>query len=143
MKKIIILGLVLLMVVVFATTVCGKAQKVYLVPSTPTYSGGEGFVIFNNSSGTDHNLELTVSLKGLGANEEYDIYLFVDGKWYNNALVGTVVTNKMGNANFHINVLLETGLRILALDVTLKDSLYDEYVTPGIYVDEGTNMTFE
>ena len=144
MKKIVIkLVVCIVILTIAAVLVLGAAQKVDLVPCTPTYPGGGGFVIFNNSSGTDHNLELTVSLKGVGSVIDYDIYLFVDGSWYGGAPVGTVTTNKGDNANFHINVSLIPGSHILALDVTLKGSTADEYETPGIHLKEGTVLVFE
>jgi len=147
-EKVIYIRLVLLMVVVSATMVCGKAQKVDLVPcpmnypETP-YPPGGGFVIFNNSSGTDHNLELTVSLKGVEANTEYDIYLFVDGVGTYPVPQGSVTSNKKGNVNFHMNVLLAPGEHTLALDVTLVGSGDDVYETPGIHSGEGTVLEFK
>ena len=148
MKKLFILGVVLLMVIVFATSVCGKAQKVDLVICPLNYPGpdyplGGGFVIFNNSSGTEHNLELTVSLKGVEANTEYDIYLFVDGVGTYPVPQGSVTSNKKGNVNFHMNVLLAPGEHILALDVTLAGSGSDIYETPDIHSGGGTVLEFK
>jgi len=146
MKKLFILGLVLLMVVVFGTAALAKAEKVdlilcnYYTPGVETPSGG--FVIFNNSSGTEHNLELTVSLKGVKADTEYDIYLGY-ANWTVVELVGTVKTNASGNANLHINVLLESGDLLLNIDVTLKGSGADVFETPGIHTGGGTWMTFK
>ena len=145
MKKLIILGLVLLMVVVFATAAFSKAEKVDLIqcpinyPSPELLPGG-GFVIFNNSSGVGHNLELTVSLKGLVPDTAYDIHLFVDGV---GTLVGTVITNASGNANFNMNDLLDPGDRLLNIDVTLEGSGADVFETDGIHTAGGTLMTFK
>ena len=99
---------------------------------------GGGFVVFNNSAGPN-NLELTVALKGAPADATYDIYLFVDGAWYNGAPVGTVTTNKQGNANFHINVALTSGTQALAVDVALPVSGSDQFLTNPWE----TSMTFK
>ena len=73
MKKLIILGLVLLMVVVFATTVFGAAQKLELISDNPSYlhtnpePEGDvvGFVILNNPDPVEegYNLTIVISLK--------------------------------------------------------------------------------
>jgi len=131
------------------TLVLAAAQKVDLVPCPINYPNpddlppGGGFVIFNNPAGEDHNLVVTVSLKKVEPKTEYDIYLFVDGAWYDGAKVGTIKTNVMGNANFHMNGLLTEGEHVLALDITKKGSLADVYETPGIHQGQGTLMVFE
>ena len=127
-KTIITVALVLALVAAIAVPVMAAAQKVALTP-IPGLSGG-GFVIFNNSAGPN-NLEVTVALKGAPANATYDIYLFVDGSWYNGAPVGTVTTNKQGNANFHINVAVDPGeTHDLDVDVALPVTGADQFLTP-------------
>ncbi|MHC4627173.1 MAG: hypothetical protein ACYTDV_09360 [Planctomycetota bacterium] len=126
-----------------------KAVKVELEPCPINYPDPENLppggasVVFNNSAGAGHNLELTVSLKGVEAGTAYDIYLFVDGGWHDGAKAGTVTTNKRGNANFHLNTLLEKGEHTLAIDVTKEGSGADVYETPGIHSGDGTVMTFK
>jgi len=129
--------------------VLAAAQKVDLVPCPINYPNpealppGGGFVIFNNPVGEDHNLLVTVSVKKVQPKTEYDIYLFVDDEWYNGAKLGTVKTNVMGNANFHIKGMLPEGEHVLALDITKKGSGADVYETPGIHELQGTLMVFE
>lgn len=144
----ICLGAVVLCVAGLAVA---KAVKVELVPCPINYPDpenlppGGGFVIFNDSAGAGHNLELTVSLKGVEPDTAYDIYLFVDGGWYAGEKAGTVTTNKRGNANFHMNALIEEGEHTLAIDVTKEGSGSDVYETPGIHDKPmgGTVMTFK
>jgi len=101
MKKLIILGLVLLMVVVFGTAALAKAVLHTLVPYLPAYAEASGKAIVNNSEG-DSLLEITVSAKGLEAYTDYFVYIGDDGgNWTN---LGTFTTNANGNGNFHINV---------------------------------------
>jgi len=98
MKKLIILGLVLLMVVVFATAALAKADVQKLVPYDPLYPDASGQAIVNDSMG-DVVLEITVSVKGLEPETEHTVYL---GKpWFS---LGTFTTNKNGNGHFHINL---------------------------------------
>jgi hypothetical protein len=112
-------------------------------PDPANVPPGGGFVVFNNSSGDCHNLEVTVSLKGVEPKTAYDIYLFVDGSWHNGAKAGTITTNKRGNANFHMNTLVAGGERILAIDITKEGSMADVYETPDIHSGGGTAMTFK
>ncbi len=150
MKKLAV-GLLACMVVlaVTSTLVLAAAQKVELVacpfnyPDPEALPPGGGFVIFNNSAGENHNLEMTVSLKGLEPKTEYDIYLFVDGAWFDGAKAGTVTTNGKGNVNFHLNALLGAGEHVLALDVTKAESSADVFETPGIHEGQGTLLIFE
>jgi hypothetical protein len=159
MKKLaIVLALCLMMFVVTAVPVLAAAQKVDLVLCPINYpTGGDvgalngtapppggGFVVFNNSAGTNHNLEVTVSLKGVMPNTAYDIYLFTDNAWYAGAKAGTVTTNGQGNANFHMNGLVDKGTHYLAIDVTYEGSLADVYETTGIHGSPyGIPMTFK
>jgi hypothetical protein len=150
MKKLVV-GLLACVAVLAVTSalVLAAAQKVELVacpinyPAPDSLPPGHGFVIFNNPAGENHNLEMTISLKGLEPNTEYDLYLFVDGAWFNGAKAGTVTTNRKGNANFHVNALLDEGEYVLGLDVTKKDSFSDVFETPGIHEGQGTLMIFE
>jgi len=150
MKKTAV-GLVFFMAMLAMTSgaVLAAAQKVVLVPCPINYPGpnfppGGGFVIFNNPKGADHNLEVTVSLKGVTPSTEYDIYLFID-QGGTGEKIGTLKTNPKGNANFHINGLLEEGTHVLAIDITLKGSGADVYETSGIHdvPMEGPSMTFK
>jgi hypothetical protein len=147
MKKlvfIIVTGMVL--VGLMAAPVIAAAQKVDLVKCPYNYPGqtsppGGAFVIFNNSAGPN-NLELTVALKGVLPNTEYDIYLGVD-TWGTPGKIGTITTNNKGNANFHMNRMVTAGTHTLALDITLKGSGADIYETPGIHNGGGTVLTFK
>ena len=131
--------------------VFAAAQKVNLVPCPVNYPPGippppgGGFAIFNNPKGESHNLEVTVSLKGVMPKTQYDIYLFVDDGVTGGRKIGTVKTNPKGNANFHMNGSLEEGTHVLAVDVTLAGSGSDVYETPGIHETpmEGPSMNFE
>jgi hypothetical protein len=138
MKRLAVaLGASLLMVTVVVAPVLGAAQKVALVPCADEYQGtcapnleplgGGGFAIFNNSAGAGHNLLLTVALKKVLPETDYDIYLFVDDIYTGGSKVGTVTTNAVGNATFHINTLVPLGERLLAVDVTYAGSGSDVF----------------
>jgi len=100
MKKIIILSLVLLMVVVFATVALAKADVQKLTPYTG-FEDASGKGIVNHSEG-DVLLEITVSAKGLEAGTDYFVYIGEDGgKW---TLLGTFTAKKNGTINFHRNI---------------------------------------
>ena len=127
-------------------------QEVALVPCPINYPAGSpqppggGFVIFNNSNGVDHNLELTASLTKIAPNTEYDLYLYVDNNDSPYEKLGTVLTNKAGNATFHQNLLLpvipQGQTRYLSFNVTKKGSGRDIYETPGIHDAKGTVLYF-
>jgi hypothetical protein len=149
MKKITTSLLVCLAITAIASVLAfAAAQKVDFVPCPINYPDsitlplGGGFVIYNNPAGSDHNLDVTVSLKGVERNTAYDLYLFVDDDWYNGAKVGTVTTNRQGNATFHMNGLLSPGIHVLTFDVTLAGTFADIYETPGIHQSEGVSMNF-
>jgi hypothetical protein len=124
MKKIIILGLVLLMVVVFATTVCGKAQKLDLIDNSdysnvaiqdPVGDDVGGFAILNNpdpnEEGDGCNLVVVVSLKDGEPDSDYNIYLeeWKDGVPNRCAyLIGVLHTNEDGKGNFEIRLVTQT-----------------------------------
>ena len=123
--------------------------KVDLIPCPINYPDpkypplGGGFVIFRNSSGTGNNFEMIVSLIGVEPDTPYDIYLFVDGGWYNGTLVGTITTSTDGNADFYMSGPLTPGSHILALDVVYEGFTSDIYETPDIHSGGGTTMIFE
>jgi hypothetical protein len=137
-KTILEVAVVLAVVALIAVPVTAAAQKANLVPCPLNYPDGVtpppggGFVIFNNTSGPN-NLVMTLSLKGVQPNTEYDIYLGVD-TWGTPGKVGTVKTNRQGNASFHLNTAVSRpGAHTLNVDVTLKDSGSDIYELPGIH----------
>ena len=115
MKKLIILGLVLLMVVVFGTAALAKADVQKLVPFTgyaaDTYlPDASGKAIVNNSMG-DVVLEITVIAKGLDDGELYTVSLIINGGiWFP---LGEFTANANGNGHFHINYS-EEDLEVLA-----------------------------
>lgn len=96
MKKIAIaVALSLLVVGIMAGPVLAKADKLPL--NAIGSDTGDGFVIFNDNSGAD-NLQIEMSLKGAMPNATYDVIVRVSGV---DTPVGTVTTNRQGNANFH------------------------------------------
>ena len=99
MKKIIILGLVLLMVVVFATTVFGKAQKEGL-DIYEAYTGGpdqpedaSGWVILNLDA--NNNLIVQIQVRNLNPNTEY--WVWSEGEQ------DSFWTNTKGHGHFHFS----------------------------------------
>jgi len=152
-KTILEVAVVLAVVALIAVPVMAAAQKANLIPCVVTYPDGVtpppggGFVIFNNTSGPN-NLVMTLALKGVQPNTEYDIYLGVDS-WGlvpgDVVKVGTVKTNRQGNANFHLNTAVASGEHTLNVDVTLKGSGSDIYELPGIHDSPtgGVTMTFK
>ncbi len=151
MKKILKAMLICMAVAVIVSGfLWAAAQKSELIPCPINYPErspappGGGFVIFNNPSSANHNLEMVVSLKKVEPNTAYDIYLFVD-QGVTGELLGTITTNKQGNANFQAKGSLERGTHVLALDVTLHGSGSDIYETSGIHDApmEGVSMNFK
>jgi hypothetical protein len=148
-RRIALLVLCLSVVAALAVPVIAAAQKTALVPCPLNYPDpasappGGGFVIFNNSAGPD-NLEMTLALKGVMPDTAYDIYLGVD-VWGTPGKIGTVTTNKQGNATFHLNTAVAPGERVLNVDVTLAGSGSDIYELAGIHDGPmgGVTMTFE
>ena len=104
MKKIlIVVVLSLLMVSVMAVPALAAAQKVALMPFAGQEDpSGSGFVVWNNSSGgVDGGAELTVSLKGAVPAADYEVFKGIPvWPWY--LPIGTMTTNRQGNANFHM-----------------------------------------
>ena len=104
MKKIIILGVVLLMVFVFATAALAKADVQKLVPfpfNDPRVPDASGKAIVNDSMG-DVVLEITVSVKGLEPDTTYEVKSCADssGPW---VPLGEFTTNANGNGHWHMN----------------------------------------
>jgi hypothetical protein len=142
MKRLaVVLGTCLLMVTVLATPVLGAAQKVALVPCASELAsgcapnseplGGGGFVVFNNSAG-ENNLVLTVALKKVTPETAYDIYLFVD-QTATGTKLGTVMTNEVGNATFHMNTKVALGTHALGIDVVYENTGSDLYLSDNFY----------
>jgi hypothetical protein len=105
MKKIIILGLVLLMVVVFGTAALAKADVQKLVPFPlvgPMYPDASGQAIVNDSMG-DVVLEITVSVKGLEPETEYEVKSCTSQTEADWTSIDFFTTNINGNGHFHIN----------------------------------------
>jgi|AntAceMinimDraft_16_1070373.scaffolds.fasta_scaffold55034_1 hypothetical protein len=99
MKKLLILGLVLLMVVVFATTVFGKAQKEEL-DIYDAYIGGpeqpeeaSGWVILNLDA--NNNLIVQIQVRDLKPNTQY--WAWSQGEQ------GSFWTNAKGHGHFHFS----------------------------------------
>jgi hypothetical protein len=146
-RQVVVVATVLALVALIVVPVIAAAQKAGLVPCPINYPGptlppGGGFVVFNNSAGPN-NLEMTLSLKGVSPNADYDIYVFVDGAWLGGDKVGTVTTNKQGNANLHLNAAVSTGSHVLNVDVTSAGSFADVYELPGIHTGDGVTMDFK
>jgi len=141
MKRLVIaLGASLLMVAALVSPALGAAQKVNLVPAAafPSAPGG-GFVVFNNSAGPN-NLHVTVALKGVSPSTAYRIYLFVDttasgGVDGIGKPLATVITNRQGNATFHVNRRVAPGTHHLGIDVVLASPFTgaDLYLTKDFY----------
>jgi len=141
MKKLIILGLVLLMVVGFGTIALAKADVQNLEPYT-YYPGqtkeytispdASGKAIVNNSKG-NVVLEITVSAKGLDSEQVYTVSLIATGQiWFP---LGVFTTNANGNGHYHIN-LSEEDLITLAEDnlgdsADLEDALEHVMISIG------------
>jgi hypothetical protein len=129
------------MVTVLATPVLGAAQKVALVPCAAELTsgctanseplGGGGFVVFNNSAG-ENNLQLTVALKKVTPETAYDIYLFVN-QTASGTKLGTVMTNEVGNATFHLNTKVALGAHALGIDVVYEGTGSDLYLSDNFY----------
>ena len=143
MKKIIILGLVLLMVVIFATTVFAKAQKFDLIEGSSLIQedlDGEsvGFVILNNPNPEDEddecNLVVVVSLKDGVPSTLHYIYLnhWIDGSrkyWYT---IGTLTTNKFGNANVELRLKTQDiSVNLTPGDTTLSVNVDTDCAFPS------------
>jgi hypothetical protein len=147
MKKLAVtLGMALLMGSLLATPVFAAAQRVTLAPCADVQVvgcadakgvlHGGGFVVFNNTSGPD-NLLVTVSLKGVEPSRAFDIYLFVDSASASVAgfgkPLGTVTTNRQGNATFHGTWKVLMGVHDLGLDIVYHGDANgsDRYLSAG------------
>ena len=127
MKKLLIaLAICLVVVGIMGGPVLAKAQKVPLNP-IGTDSGG-GFVVFNDTSGPN-NVQLQMSLKGAEPEAVYDVIVHMNGK---DTFVGTVTTNKKGNANFHWS-WSEAGSGTRRLGLGLKREGQWQFGTGGVF----------
>lgn len=118
-----------------AAVVTARAhQKTDLVPHANQKGPAVGSVIFNSSAASPNNLELTVQLRKVAPRTNYDVWLFLDtyasGRGH---VVGSVVTNKVGNGTLHVNMHVSPGIHTVAIDVTLHGSGNDVFVTPCLY----------
>ena len=104
----------------------------------PYPSGGPvGAVIFNSSTGSPNNFEMTLQLKKVTPNTAYDVYLFLDSYASGQGVpVGTLTTNGIGNGTFHVNTQVTPGIHTVAVDVTIHGSGNDVFVTPGLYAQD-------
>lgn len=127
MKKLLIaLAICLIVVFIMGGPVLAKAEKVPLnqIGSDP----GGGFVVFNDTSGPN-NVQLQMSLKGALAKTTYDVIVHINGS---DTLVGTVTTNKKGNANFHWS-WSEAGSGTRRLGLGLKREGQWQFGTGGVF----------
>ena len=161
MKKLFILGLVLLIVIVFATTVFGKAEKSDLIDNTigktPSPVGDVvGFVIFNNPDPDEEydgcNLVVVVSLKNGEPNTSYNVFLEEwngSPKW---RIIGggfssydsgnpTLDTNEVGHGNIELRLDTEylvpnelpPGDYTLSIVLT-KTTTWTEFVSTAVEI---------
>jgi len=150
MKKLSILGVVLLMVVVFTTIALAKAEQESFYNDgfgIDKISEGSGKVIINLPKGRT-GMVVQGMIRNLDPNEDYYVYLWETGKittWYTGDLLGNVgswlrfeiiTTNEKGHANFHININSEdlcTGIyniRVFIDEVNVDPSYpYTKYPT--------------
>ena len=148
MKKLFVLGLVLLMVVIFGTAALAMADVQKLLPYPFTPSGtpmvplcpdASGKAIVNDSMG-DVVLEITVSVIGLEPDTEYVVKSctsWPSGPWI---MIGEFTTNANGNGHFHLNfradeTLPETTEHIYinikgTSNTVLMDEDFDLFVGP-------------
>jgi hypothetical protein len=117
-----------------AFVAAGSHQKTDLVPYANQKGPAVGSVIFNSSSASPNNLELTVQLKKVAPRTNYDVWLFLDTHASGQGrVVGTLMTNGVGNGTFHVNMHVSPGIHTVAIDVTLHGSSNHVFVTPGLY----------
>ena len=147
MKKIIILGLVLLMVVVFTTMAFSMAENSDLIKNPGSWNpdpSGEvaGFAILNNPDPIEegYNLTVVVSIKNCDKGHTYKVYLEryykdVGGVLYMPIyfVLGDLTTNEVGNGTVEFNLdtttdlgskSFERGLHILQIAVS-KGTTWD------------------
>jgi len=117
-----------------ALVTASSHQKTDLVPYVNQKGPAVGAVIFNSSSGDPNNLALTVQLKKVAPGTSYDVWLFLDtyasGQGH---VVGSLMTNGVGNGTFHVDMHVSPGIHTVAIDVKLHGSGNDVFVTPGLY----------
>jgi len=103
MKKLIILAISIMMILSLSSIVMAKADVQTLLPfptANPIEPDASGKAIVNTSKG-DVVLEITVSVKGLKAGEDYTVWLGEGGEWES---IGDFTTNANGNGHFHRNI---------------------------------------
>jgi hypothetical protein len=133
MKRVlVILGIAFCMFMLASLPATAAAKKLPLTPYAgfPDLPGG-GFVIINDGAGGNHNLELTVSLKGAIPNTTFEVWLENDGNPTLGPYIGTITTDEAGNGNFHINYQMEPGEYNLGIDVAIGGG--DRYLTSNVY----------
>ncbi len=123
-----------------------ESVKIDLIPCPINYPHGRdgtGYVIFSKSVGPN-NLDMTVHLEGAPASPTtYDVYLFLDGRWYGGGPVGQMTVDGEGNGQFDIAVSVAPGGHWLAVDLTAPGSLADIYETPGIHTSGARSVYME
>ena len=113
MKRIILSGLVLLMVVVFGTAALAKADVQNLVPfnwynylgnpsAVPAYPDAKGKAIINEPMG-DVVLQITVSVQGLKPNTDYWVKSCTSLEEEDWIEIGKFTTDDDGNGHFQRN----------------------------------------
>lgn len=69
-----------------------------------------------------------------GGRRGHAVYLFLDTYASGQGVVvGTVMTNGVGNGIFHVNTQVTPDIHSVAVDVTLHGSGSDLFVTTGLY----------
>lgn len=129
MKKAVIVGLVVLLVIGSAVALYGKAEKSDLataVYKNPSPTGASvGFATLNNPSGKNFNLIVVVSLKAGMPNTKYFVYLEKydsAGTWLDwVGPIGELDTDPNGRGNVNLKWLLKPG-GLYCLQVVLADA---------------------
>ncbi len=120
MKKTMVLGLVVLLVIGSAVAAHAKAQKADLKDGN---GNTVGFVIFNNPDPADegYNLTMLVSLKQGEPNVTYEVDMPNEGPEMIGTLVaGDLTTNRRGHGNLEFHIPLSPGLYTVLVEL-VKD----------------------
>jgi len=107
MKKIIILSIILILGLSLVAFAVG-AQKLVFVQEGACEA--TGFVILNTTPDGNTITTIEIQVRGL-AEEEYQVKS-------GGAVLGTFVTNKKGNGNFHLN--LQEGGEVLGAKINIR-----------------------